>query len=206
VECGELYVPDDRRTHPQRFCSIACSSENRAARQRALYPSEEDMRRFVYDEKLSDAQIGAQFGHSYEWARLVRNHYGLKALPKPPHREIKHGRYIGEGRWNVGAKGEAVCRACGATARGAGPLGQLHLHHAIPRSMCRATKTDLRNGLPLCWACHSGWHERRVVVYRDAFTAVEWAFLQGVELLGQQVGPWLDANYPDRGRPFKEDG
>jgi hypothetical protein len=154
----------------------------------------------VLDEKLSDAQIGERYGHSYEWSRRVRNAYGIPALPKPPHRAVKHGRYVGSHKWNVAAKGERRCRNCGKRPEARG----LHLHHVIPRSMCRATKTDLRNGIPLCSDCHGGWHDRRLVIYRDVFTQDEWAFLCAVQLTGQEVVPWLDVHYPDRGRPFRE--
>ena len=152
----------------------------------------------VYGEKLSDSQIGARYSHSYEWARRVRNAYGLKALPKPAHREIKHGRYVGAEKWTVRNKGEDRCRACGKQP-GSGVFG-LHLHHVIPRSMWRDGKQDLRNGIPLCFDCHQGWHDRRITIYRDVFTAEEWSFLSSVQLLGQRIGPWLDANYPNRVR------
>ncbi len=156
------------------------------------------MRAMVFEEKLSDAEIGRRFGHSYEWSRRVRNAYGIPALPKAPHRTVKHGRYIGEGNWTVAKKGDDRCRCCGAQPNGQGPMGALHLHHVIPRSMCKATSTDLRNGIALCFDCHQGWHERRIVIYRDVFTVEEWTFLIGVQLLGQEIVPWLDANYPRR--------
>lgn len=95
-------------------------------------------------------------------------------------------------RWGIHLKPEQRCRACRKPAR------VLHLHHAIPRSMCAAVKHDLRNGLPLCPGCHDGWHHRRVTIYRDSFTAEEWAFLSSVTLTGQLIGPWLEERYPMR--------
>jgi hypothetical protein len=96
----------------------------------------------------------------------------------------------------VRQKGENRCRNCGK--EGSGGIFGLHLHHAIPRSMCRAINLDLRNGIPLCFDCHQGWHDRRVIIYRDVFTEEEWRFLTTVDLSGQVVGPWLDSHYPER--------
>lgn len=199
VECGDLYQPrHEHKNYAARFCSRECAKVNVTRRKRAHWPTEAEMRQMVYAEHLADSAIGGRYGHSYEWARRIRNHYRIPAQARPPHREIKHGRYIGLTGFSVKAKGEAACRACGATPTGTGPMGALHLHHAIPRSMCKATKTDLRNGIPLCRACHAGWHDRQVTIYRDAFTVAEWAFLLTVDLLGQEVGPWLDRHYPVR--------
>jgi hypothetical protein len=202
-QCAQCRVefevgPWEHRNYAQRFCSRECGNANRSDHVRRAWPTEPEMRAMVFDEKLSDAEIGRRFGHSYEWARRVRNAYRIPALPKPPHREVKHGRYSGLHGWSVSAKGEDVCRACGRGPSGAGVTGRLHLHHVIPRSMCKATRADLRNGIPLCWDCHQGWHDRRVVIYRDVFTPDEWAFLTAVQLTGQEIGPWLDAQYPVR--------
>lgn len=204
ARCGVMFVgQSEHKNYAQRFCSGTCAKAAQSERLRQDWPTLEEMRRLVYVEKLSDSKIGAIYGHSYEWARRVRNVYGFKALPKPPHREVKHGRYIGADKWGVTQKGEDRCRACGARGGGDTLFGRLHLHHAIPRSMCRATKTDLRNGIPLCSACHRGWHDRRVTIFRDVFTVAEWEFLSSVQLTGQLVGPWLDANYPSRGLPLR---
>lgn len=94
-------------------------------------------------------------------------------------------------RFSLRNKGETACRACGTTYG-------LHLHHAIPRSMFRAGRDELLNGIALCHACHLGWHQRVVVLYRDIFTEEEWAYLSGVVLLGQNVLAWLDDRYPVR--------
>lgn len=93
--------------------------------------------------------------------------------------------------FSIGLKGESCCRVCGA-------VGLLHLHHVIPRSMFRGGIKELRNGIPLCPRCHHGWHHRKVTVHRDVFTPEEWAYLTSVQLLGQDVGAWLDDRYPPR--------
>jgi hypothetical protein len=93
--------------------------------------------------------------------------------------------------FNLTLKGEACCRNCGASER-------LHLHHAVPRSMCRAARCDLRNGIALCAGCHHGWHHRLTTIYRDLFTEEEWAFISSLELLGQNIAAWLDDRYPPR--------
>jgi len=93
--------------------------------------------------------------------------------------------------FNVRLKGESACRNCGAT-------GRLHLHHIVPRSMSKAGRRDLRNGVTLCVNCHMGWHHRRVTIYREIFTDEEWRFVSALELLGQRVGAWVDLRYPPR--------
>lgn len=94
-------------------------------------------------------------------------------------------------KFSLSIKGEACCRNCGRT-------GRLNLHHAIPRSMFAAGRDEILNGVPLCTWCHLGWHRRRVVLYRDIFTAEEWAYLSSVTLLGQNIEAWLDDRYPVR--------
>jgi 5-methylcytosine-specific restriction endonuclease McrA len=94
----------------------------------------------------------------------------------------KNSRVTG---FNLKAKGEAECRHCGRRA--------VHAHHAVPRSKTRAGHADLRNLMPLCAECHSGWHERRLSIWRDRFTPDEDAFV--VEIAGEW---WVDKNYPRR--------
>lgn len=110
----------------------------------------------------------------------------------------KHGRRIGIQipGWKLNNKGEKKCRNCGANGRGEN--GRLELHHAIPRSKARHVKADLRNGVPLCQVCHTGWHGKRVAIYRDIFTEEEWAFISSVKLTGENIGAWLDKHYPAR--------
>lgn len=89
----------------------------------------------------------------------------------------------------LAGKGETACRNCGAT-------GHLNLHHAIPRSMWKAGILQPLNGIPLCVACHTGWHLRHVTIRRTVFTPAEWACLLGACLVGQNIVAWLDDRYP----------
>lgn len=103
----------------------------------------------------------------------------------------RHGNAVGRKNWGVAAKGETWCRACGAG-------GNLHLHHAIPRSKYRAGREELRNGIALCASCHSRWHHRTLTIYRDVFSPEEWDWLTSVSLTGERIEDWLDRNYPER--------
>jgi hypothetical protein len=107
----------------------------------------------------------------------------------------KNGRSGNRARctaFSLKLKGEECCRVCGSR-------DQLHLHHAIPRSMYLAGRDELLNGIPLCNSCHMSWHRRgKVVVYRDHFTDEEWAWLSAVELQGFNMTTWLDERYPIR--------
>ena len=94
--------------------------------------------------------------------------------------------------WHLSRKGELpICRNCGSNDR-------VELHHAIPRSKCRASRSDLRNGIPLCFRCHRGWHNGTVTIYRDVFRPDEWVYISTIELTGESIGAWLDNKYPRR--------
>ncbi len=188
---GETY------RYAQRFCSQSCATTHQMAEKRAKWPTVSQMLRMVNVEKLSDAQIGRIYGHSYEWARQVRAAYDIPAVPKPPTRTVTHGRFIGAQGWSVAKKGEDCCRVCRRPAA-PGRLGALHLHHLVPRSMHKASRLDLRNGIALCSACHQGWHDRSLTIYRDVLTTAEWDYVSGITLLGQNIQTWLDRNYPAR--------
>ena len=125
--------------------------------------------------------------------RLSRDRQGAR---NPAYR---HGRRVGVAEiykaFNLRLKGATCCRTCGRTE-------PLNLHHALPRSLYRAGRTELLNGIPLCIRCHNGWHRKTTTIFRDVFTAEEWAYLSSAELTGQRVEAWLDDHYPDRGRPF----
>lgn len=97
---------------------------------------------------------------------------------------FKHGRRAGAQirGFTLAAKGERVCRSCGAEAR--------HAHHAVPRSLATAGRRDLRNCLPLCARCHGRWH-RGIPMPRSVFTADEWAFVSALA-----TPTWLDRRYP----------
>ena len=84
--------------------------------------------------------------------------------------------------FTLAEKGEQHCRACGAVAT--------ELHHAVPRSLSRIGRDDLRNGLPLCAEHHRRWHAGYPLP-RSIFTADEWAFV--CELIGPG---WLARRYP----------
>ncbi|MCW3018625.1 MAG: hypothetical protein JWN10_933 [Solirubrobacterales bacterium] len=87
--------------------------------------------------------------------------------------------------WSLGLKGESCCRNCGAKAA--------HLHHIVPRSRSRAARSNWRrNGLPLCFDCHRGWHDRAVAIAHSKLSDEEFAF--AVDLVGAQ---WVERNYPD---------
>lgn len=122
--------------------------------------------------------------------------YGLKLSVLRKGRgnpNYRHGNRLDEhvAIWNTTRKGEKKCRNCGSWDR-------VQLHHAIPRSQSQAAKHDLRNGLPLCWTCHHGWHAHTLVIYRDIFTAEEWNYLKSVDLVDRLTEPWLDDHYPQR--------
>ena len=108
---------------------------------------------------------------------------------------FRTGRYVDPQRarrgWGLKEKGEATCRVCGSSE-------WVQLHHAIPRSKCRAARDDLRNGLPLCASCHQRWHKHSLAIHRDVFTSEEWSYLSSVKLTGEMIGPWLDKHYPAR--------
>lgn len=104
----------------------------------------------------------------------------------------KHGRRTGLNirGWDPKAKGETCCRWCGATSI-------LHLHHAIPRSICPPeAKRDLRNGITLCNHCHPRWHKGTLTLPRAIFTGEEWAYISGLRLEGRNTAAWLDKHYP----------
>lgn len=198
-QCGaEFEAVKEYSGFRRKYCSRACNGK--ASRERAArsYPPREEIERLYLDDGLSDRALGERFGHSYQWAFKVRRHYGI-----PGRREVGfHTRNkpltqkCDRTRWHISLKREDRCRNCGRPDGGEG--GRLQLHHAIPRSMSRAAKFDLRNGVPLCVACHMAWHRRAIVIYRDIFTAEEWAFISSVQLLGQNLDAWLDDRYPTR--------
>jgi hypothetical protein len=87
--------------------------------------------------------------------------------------------------WGLRAKGESVCRCCGAPA--------VHLHHIVPRSKTALGRRDWkRNGLPLCFDCHRGWHDRIVAIPHRVLTDEEFEF--AIAIAG---GLWVERNYAD---------
>jgi hypothetical protein len=152
------------------------------------------MREYV-EEGLSLAALGKRHGHTYTWAAkaLKARGVGTRSQREAARRKAKPLHRLGDRkRWGIHLKPSDWCRNCGTTGV------RLHLHHVIPRSKGQAAKYDLRNGLQLCGTCHAGWHRRRTIVYREIFTAEEWAFISTIELLGENIDVWLERRYPER--------
>lgn len=192
VRCGESFYDRQKSTIKQKYCSLACAGEAKRERAAKRYPPEDEILA-LYAAGKTDRDVGPMYGHSYMWALGVRKHYGIRGRErgswarKPLHKKNDRGR------WGIHLKPEDRCRNCGAR-------GRLDLHHAIPRSICgKEAKYDLRNGLPLCDACHFGWHHKKLVIYRDVFTQDEWEYLSALRLTGRETISWLDMRYPRRG-------
>lgn len=78
VFCGELYLPtQEHRNYARRFCSATCAGRYRSDRVRQGWPPEDEVRRLYVDEGLTDRELGAHYGHSYQWALTVRKAYGI---------------------------------------------------------------------------------------------------------------------------------
>lgn len=119
-----------------------------------------------------------------------RSTYALANQPRrrPP---LEHRR--GFGRWGQSSdwrtpeierkiRSEPVCRNCGFV--GVDP------HHAVPRSLSKAGRSNPLNVIPLCRFCHDAHHGGRPLP-RSIFTAEEWKFVQTL------IGPgWLARRYP----------
>lgn len=198
AHCGATFsATQEHRNFKRKFCSKRCSNRANSERQRAKYPPLSEVEWAYREEGLSDLDFGARHGRSYQWAMRVRRHHGVRLTrdEKLRARRLKTKRQkagVSRAIWNVREKGETCCRVC------RGSHGGLHLHHVIPRSMHRGSRMELRNGIVLCNACHTRWHARTLTIYRDVFTAEEWAYISSVELLGQNIEAWLDARYPSR--------
>lgn len=176
------------RFHNRRGTTTPCAVCGREFERRAS----ETKRRYCSRECWRRSRIGVPM-RTETRQRLSRDRQGAR---NPAYR---HGRRVGVAEiykaFNLRLKGATCCRNCGRTE-------PLNLHHALPRSLYRAGRTELLNGLPLCIRCHNGWHRKTTTIYRDVFTAEEWAYLSSAELTGQRIEAWLDDHYPDRGRPF----
>lgn len=188
--CGDEFY-DRQAGRKQRYCSMDCAAEGASEKARRRYPPREEIERLYVEEGFTDRQLAAHYGHSYTWSLNVRKHYGIPAREKGSWRRKPLAQKSDRNRWAISMKREPTCRNCGE-------VGLLSLHHAVPRSLCRAGKYDLRNGVPLCARCHLGWHNRLVTLYRDIFTAEEWEFISSLRLSGQRIEAWLDDRYPER--------
>lgn len=195
AHCGEEFeATQEFTTFRRKYCSMRCSGKAQTARAVAKYPPKEEVERLYVEEGLNDEGVGRRYGRSYQWAFKVRRHYGIPGRdPRPRRKPLR--KKNDRSRWGIHLKREPVCRACGQPPD---ELRPLNLHHAIPRSLAPSIKYDLRNGLPLCAACHLGWHRREVTIYRDVFTAEEWAFLTTLTFQGFNPEAWLEERYPSR--------
>jgi 5-methylcytosine-specific restriction endonuclease McrA len=192
VVCAREFYDRQASTIRQKYCSGKCYGQAKQARIAESYPKRSEVAA-LYRRGKSDRQVGRHFGHTGQWAMYLRRHYGI--APGPRGRKKPLHRAGDRLRWGIHRKLERACRNCGATPE------HLDLHHAIPRSLSRAAKYDLRNGLPLCDRCHVGWHRKLIVIYRDVFTPEEWTYLVSVKIVGRETLPWLDKHYPPRIAP-----
>lgn len=188
---GSFVARSNHSSFRQRYCSPRCANEAKAAKIRASYPPKGEIEALV-KEGLSDEKIGRRYGRSYTWAWRVRQFHELPpgGLKPGPRRKPLHQRSDRD-RWGIHLKREERCRSC---KKG----GRLNLHHAIPRSLAPSIKFDLRNGIPLCTACHMAWHHHERAIYRDVFTEEEWSWLTSLQFQGIEIKHWLEDHYPER--------
>lgn len=105
---------------------------------------------------------------------------------RAPLRRTGFGRRGDRANWHRPeheAKREPACRNCRA-------VGEVHLHHIVPRSLAPAGRADARNLIPLCSRCHD-LHHAGMPLPRSILTAEELAFARTL------IGPgWLGRRYP----------
>lgn len=95
--CGDEFEADrEHKNYKRKFCSTRCGGEAAKKKTRASWPSEDEMRRLYEDEGLTDKEIGARFGHSYQWALTIRQAYGIegRARPKPASPRVQANGYV----------------------------------------------------------------------------------------------------------------
>jgi hypothetical protein len=178
VECGKREWVKHTKSASERCQSCALTGERVAigctscGGKFEVWPSQRSRRRYC--------------SHSCRIAGILPRLRDRKGAKNPNYR---HGEDAWRKGWSVAAKGEECCRNCGST-------GTLHLHHAIPRSKYRRGRAELLNGIPLCPTCHSGWHSKKLAIYRSIFTEAEWAWFLSQELTGENIEAWLDRAYP----------
>lgn len=163
AQCGEGFKRHQRGP-TTRYCSWRCR----------------DIARYGPELKLTCKGCGSTF------VKRRENHLwcSQKCAIAARHKVRNPSGSLTPNDWSLKLKGEHVCRNCGQRAD--------HLHHIVPRSKSTLGRVDWRrNGLPLCRACHRGWHNRTVTLYRGCLSEEEAAFASA---LG---GPlWIDRNYP----------
>lgn len=183
--CGKMFAAvQEHRGYKRKFCTQKCAGA--AARGEALesYPSREELALLYHAKKMSLREIGKQYGKTYTWAASA-----MKAR-RIPTRSSKRSDYARKhtwtriAGWSIKNKGEEFCRNCGAMA--------MHLHHIVPRSKTSLGREDYtKNGMPLCFNCHRGWHDRRVTIFRNRLRPEELDFAIA------HGGPvWVERNYP----------
>jgi hypothetical protein len=172
--CGTTTRKRKQSGTPGRFCSVACSAK-------ATGPMRGDKLRKVPIE-LQCAFCSASFTpkRRADGQRFCsRRCLGLsRRRNRPASRSLPKG-------WGLTKKGEGSCRNCGQAAT--------HLHHIVPRSKSKRGYSEVEaNGLPLCYDCHRGWHDRIVPVPHRVMTDEEFGF--AVAVAG---GFWVEHNYAD---------
>jgi hypothetical protein len=166
-ECGSMFAqPKWARL---RFCSPKCSY---AAKCRA-----EGKER--WPKEATCQGCGERF-----MAKEAKNKYCSSRCANRTRARAAAKRTRQKQPWGLILKGELFCRNCHRPA--------LHLHHIVPRSRSRKGQDDVQgNGMPLCFDCHRGWHDRRVTLYRGCLTAHELA-----TAISLTSAAWVDRNYP----------
>lgn len=186
--CGQQFYDRQATSIRQKYCSSKCHGVATSARAAKSYPPKAEVQA-LYNSGMSDREIAQHYRRSYQWALLVRRYHGIAGRANGSWNRKPISKQNDRARWGIHRKPEKACRNCGRS-------GRLDLHHAVPRSLCRASKYDLRNGLPLCDRCHVGWHRKLIVISRAVFTPEEWAYLTNLKLVDREIGAWLDKHYP----------
>lgn len=172
--CGETTRKIKQYASTQRFCSPACSVRATASmraeklRQPTLW---KDCAFCKEPFEIRDRSRDQRFC-SRRCLGFSRRRIGPVGRRNPK-------------EWGLKKKGESACRNCGAPAS--------HLHHIVPRSKTRRGHSEIvANGLPLCYDCHRGWHDRIVAIPHRVMTDEEFGF--AVAVAG---GFWVERNYSD---------
>lgn len=200
AQCGTVYEPADAQPS-RKYCSRKCSTD---AKRRGSVRTCVECGDEFYVNAAELKRRGGKYCSRACWrknSRFSDEHYARLAeelsvsrrgAGNPAYKHGRNGNRARLKRFNLSLKGEDRCRVCGSQEF-------LNLHHVLPRSMYRAGRDEILNGLPLCGACHTSWHRRgKVTIYRDVFTDEEWAWISAQSLLGQNLQAWLDDRYPSR--------
>ncbi len=200
-QCGETFIArKEHRNFTRKYCTTECYIKAQRQRSVALVCEECGSH---FKVSRSRAAAGRKYCSRACWTKNSRlsdeqyrrngerMHTERRGTGNPRFKHGRDGNRAWRSRFNLALKGEDCCRVCGSTSG-------LQLHHAIPRSASRAARDELLNGLPVCVQCHMRWHRGWRGIYRDVFTAEEWAYLSALELTGQRIEAWLDDHYPER--------